>query len=179
MKKKIVSCRKMLVLALVAMVALMALVPCAAEGISIFEPKNMMEAYNDNIGSFFEILMEGAGDHSNFDRDFKVTLKSEADGEVVYENNDGSIVVTYYTSDENTPADKLYFWTSGKSVYRNIPQLVFGWAVSNSHADGVNDLDLLYWLNDSTNRDTYTCDLYTVTYDLVKDEYYAFLVTRN
>lgn len=146
--------------------------------ISVFEPKKMIEAYNASISSFFDVIAEGKN-HSEIDRQFKVALQSESDGKVVYASADGAIVVTYYAPDENTKASKMTFWTSAESEYKNIPQLVFGWAISSNFVDSVMDLDFFMWLNDSRDGDTYTNELYNATYSLVVDEYSSFTLVSN
>lgn len=146
--------------------------------ISVFEPKKMVEAYNNNISSFFDVIAEGKN-HSELDKQFEVTLQSETDGEVIYASADSSIIITYYSANEDTPADKMVFWTSGKSEYKNIPQLAFGWAMAMSNSDGVMGLDFFQWLNGSQNGDVYKSDPYTATYELVTGEYSSFTLTRN
>lgn len=145
---------------------------------SVFEPKKMVEAYNNNLGSFFDVMVEGK-DHSELDRLFEVALQSESDGEVIYANNDSSIIITYYSENEDTPADKMVFWTSSKSQYKNIPQLAFGWAMAMSNADGVMGLDFFQWLNESQDGDVYKSDPYNATYSIVTGEYSSFTLTRN
>ena len=146
--------------------------------ISVFEPKKMVEAYNNSISSFFDVIAEGK-DHSDLDKQFEVVLQSESDGEVIYMSADGAIVITFYAPDENTKASKMTFWTSGKSEYKNIPQLAFGWAISINNVDGVMGLDFFQWLNESQDGDTYTSGPYNATYSLVSGEYSSFTLYPN
>jgi hypothetical protein len=146
--------------------------------ISVFEPKKMVEAYNGSISSFFDVIAEGKN-HSEIDKQFEVTLQSEADGEVVYASADRAIVITFYAPDENTKASKMTFWTSGKSEYKNIPQLVFGWAISSNYVDGVIGLDFFQWLNDSQDGNTYESEPYNAAYSLVSGEYSSFTLYPN
>lgn len=141
--------------------------------ISVFDPQKMVDAYNGSISSFFDVIAEGKN-HSELDKQFEVALQSESDGEVIYSSADGAIVITYYAPDKDTKASKMTFWTSGKSEYKNIPQLAFGWAVANNYADGVFGLDFFEWLNAAQNGDTYDSDAYTATYSLVSGEYSSF-----
>lgn len=146
--------------------------------ISVFEPKKMVEAYNGSISSFFDVIADGKN-HAELDKQFEVTLQSESDGEVVYSSDDGAIVITFYASDENTKASKMTFWTSGKSEYKNIPQLAFAWAISSNYVDGVIGLDFFQWLNESQDGDTYKSEPYNATYSLVSGEYSSFTLYPN
>ena len=140
----------------------------------------MVEAYNGSIGSFFDVIDDGKN-HSALEKQFSVSLQSASDGEVIYTSEDGAIVITYNAPDETTKASKMTFWTSGKSEYKNIPQLVFGWAVTSNCVDGIMDPELRFfqWLNDSQDGDTFSCDPYYATYALVSGEYSSFTLYPN
>lgn len=146
--------------------------------ISVFEPKKMVEAYNGSISSFFDVIADGKN-HSELDKQFEVSLQSASNGEVVYASADGAIVITFYAPDEDTKATKMTFWTSGKTEYKNIPQLAFGWAISSNYVDGVIGLDFFQWLNGSQDGDTYTSEPYNATYSLVSGEFSSFTLYPN
>lgn len=152
-------------------------VPSVAGKKTVFLPSYMIDIYNDNIGSFFEVTSDA--DHSLYDVYFHVSLQEAKDGKLIYANSDSMIKIIYHTSDPNTIADEMTFWTSHKYDYRNIPQFCFAWAVVSNFVDDIYDIDFFMWLNGAKNGDTFSCDAFSAVYVADPDNYSSFVLTRK
>ena len=115
---------------------------------SMFVPTDMIDAYNNTITPFFNALSDSKISSASSVLFWLTYDKSNSYGSsVTYTNYDNTIKVTfngaYYTY---STASSVTVWTSLTGDYKNIPQMIFGYAILYKRLNGVQDMSFLKWI---------------------------------